>query len=114
MSLVPFAIAEADKLYHRHAYVSLGLYQLWEARENCLREERGLGPSGLIGFSNFHLDDEVDEAAEEALRREWKYEEEEMEATARGDTAGAKAAAEKKAAAKRLHRVEVIYVSCVV
>ena len=109
-SLVPFAIAEADKLYHRHAYVSLGLYQMYEAREECLREERGLGRSGLIGFTAGMEEDE-DEAAEEAMRRDWKYEEEEQDCLARGQKEGAKAAREKRASAKRLYRVEIIYVS---
>lgn len=110
-SLVPFAIAEADRLYHQHAYVSTGLYQMWQAREECLREERGLGPSGLIGFDRLVLDDEVDEAEEEAMRREWRYEEEEMECAARGDGEGEARAREKRETARRLYRVEIIYVS---
>lgn len=110
-SLVPYAIAEADKLYHSHVFVSLGLYQLWQAREDCMREERGLGQSGLIGFSNLHLDDDEDEAAEEALRRDWQYEDEERLAHEKGDKEGVKLAHEKRAAARRLYRVEVIYVS---
>ncbi|WWD17501.1 hypothetical protein CI109_101942 [Kwoniella shandongensis] len=108
-SLVPFAIAEADKLYHRHAYISLGLVQMWEAREECMREERGLGKSGLIGFTNSRWDEEDDEEVEEAMRRDWKYEEEEMDCLNRGDKEGAKIAREKRAAARRLHRVEIIY-----
>lgn len=110
-SLVPYAIAEADKLYNSHLFVSLGLYQLWKAREECLREERGLGVSGLIGFSNLNIDDEEDEAAEQAMRRDWKYEEEEEKAREKGDTAGVKLAQDKRAASRRLYRVEVIYVS---
>jgi hypothetical protein len=108
-SLVPYAIDEADKLYHQHAYVSLGLYQLWQAREDCLREERGLGKSGLIGFLNLSLDDDEDEAAELAMRRQWEYEEEEMRAEAKGDAEGVKLAREKLNATRRLYRVEVIY-----
>jgi hypothetical protein len=111
--LVPFAIQEADKLYHKHSYVSLGLYQLWQEREECLREERGLGMSGLIGFDKLSLDDEdeIDQAAMEAMLRESKYEEEEMECKASGDKAGAKVARQKLASSKRLHRVDTIYVS---
>ncbi|WWC70433.1 uncharacterized protein I206_104384 [Kwoniella pini CBS 10737] len=108
ISLVPFAISEADNLYHRHEYISLGLYQLYQAREECMREERGLGKRGLIGFSTSQWDDE-DEEAEEAMRREWKYEEEEIDAINQGNKEGAKLAREKKAAARRLHRVEIIY-----
>lgn len=111
-SLVPFAIQEADKLYSKHSYVSLGLWQLWQEREECLREERGLGVSGLIGFDRLTLDeDEEDDAAMEAMRRDWQYEEQEMECVGRGDKEGARAAREKKAAARRLHRVDIIYVS---
>ncbi|CAK9786148.1 N1221-domain-containing protein [Cutaneotrichosporon oleaginosum] len=108
-SLVPYAIEEADKLYNSHLFVSLGLYQLWEAREECLREERGLGRSGLIGFSSLRLDDDEDEAAEEAMRRDWQFGEEEMKAEAKGDIEGVKLAKEKRAAARRLHRVEILY-----
>lgn len=112
-SLVPFAIQEADKLYSKHSYVSLGLWQLWQEREECLREERGLGTNGLIGFDRLTLDDddEEDDAAMEAMRRDWHYEELEMECIEKGDKAGAKSAREKKAAARRLHRVDIIYVS---
>jgi len=108
-SLVPYAIDEADKLYHQHAYVSLGLYQLWQAREDCMKEERGLGKSGLIGFSSLRLDDEEDEAAELAMRRKWEYEEEEMRAADKGDEEGVRLAREKLSAARRLYRVEVLY-----
>lgn len=110
--LVPFAIAEADNLYHRHSYVSLGLYQLWEAREDCLREERGLGVTGLIGFSRLAIgEEELDEAEEEQMRREWMFEEEEMEAERRGDKDGVRKARDRRQASRRLHRVDVIYVS---
>ena len=108
--MVPYAIDEADKLYHKHAYISLSMYQLWEVREECIREERGLGRSGLIGFSNLSLEDE-DTEGDEAMRREWRYEEEEVECKEKGDKEGAKAALEKKLASRRLHRVEVFYVS---
>ena len=40
--LVPFAIDEADKLYHKHMYVSLSLWQMWRAREECMSAESGL------------------------------------------------------------------------
>ena len=41
-SLVPFAIDEADKLYHKHMYVSLSLWQMWRTREECMTSESGL------------------------------------------------------------------------
>lgn len=118
-SLVPFAIQEADKLYSKHSFVSLGLWQLWQEREECLREERGLGMRGLIGFDRLRLDDDndddddddLDEADMEAMRRDWRYEEQEADCLERGDKDGAKKAREKKAAARRLHRVDIIYVS---
>jgi hypothetical protein len=40
--LVPFAIDEADTLYHKHMYVSLSLWQMWRAREECMSAESGL------------------------------------------------------------------------
>lgn len=84
---------------------------MWEQREECLREERGLGRSGLIGFSDLRLDDdEEDEVAAQAMRRDWQYEEEGMECSARGDKEGARVAKEKRMASKRLYRVEIIYV----
>ncbi len=76
-----------------------------------MREERGLGRSGLIGFSNLHLDDDEDEAGDEAMRRDRRYDEMEMDCSTRGDKEGAKTAREKRAASRRLHRVEIIYVS---
>lgn len=40
--LVPFAIDEADRLYNRHMYVSLSLWQMWRTREECMTAESGL------------------------------------------------------------------------
>jgi hypothetical protein len=53
----------------------------------------------------------MDEEAEEAMRQEWRLEEEEMECEQRGDKEGAKRAAEKRSSFKRLQRVNMIYVS---
>ncbi|KIR40871.1 hypothetical protein I313_03527 [Cryptococcus deuterogattii Ram5] len=109
-SLVPFAISEADKLYHQHEYISLGLLQMWQVREDYIREERGLGRSGLIGFTNSSDGEEEEDAEEvEALMREWKYEQEEMDCEERGDREGMKKAREKRMAAKRLRRVDIIH-----
>ena len=41
-SLVPYAIDEADQLYHKHMYVSLSLWQMWRTREECMTRESGL------------------------------------------------------------------------
>ncbi len=40
--LVPFAIDEADRLYAKHMYVSLSLWQMWKTREECMTVESGL------------------------------------------------------------------------
>nr|ODN97858.1 hypothetical protein L204_03283 [Cryptococcus depauperatus CBS 7855] len=112
-SLVPFAISEANTLYEKHVYVSLGLVQMWEAREEYIREERGLGKSGLIGFTNRYdkLGQEDDEDKEEvdAMMRDWNYEQEYMECEEKGDKEGAKKAKKKRMAAKRLRRVDIIH-----
>jgi len=55
--LVPFAIDEADKLYNKHMYVSLSLYQMWKTREDCMTFESGLdhmpGTGGEFQSSTF-------------------------------------------------------------
>jgi hypothetical protein len=51
-TLVPFAIAEAERLYNRHMYVSLALWQMWRTREECMTSESGLevmpGSEGML------------------------------------------------------------------
>jgi len=42
MMLVPFAIKEAEKLYSKHMYVSLALWQMWRTREEYIHSESGL------------------------------------------------------------------------
>lgn len=106
---MPYAIAEADKLYHQHAFVPLSLYQIWQTRDDCMREERGMGQGGLIGFDRSDFDDE-EETDEPFMLAEWKYEAEEMEHQANGNREGARVAREKKMAAKRLRRTDLIYV----
>ena len=39
---MPFAIDEADRLYAKHMYVSLSLWQMWRTREECMTVESGL------------------------------------------------------------------------
>ncbi|PCH41137.1 N1221-domain-containing protein [Wolfiporia cocos MD-104 SS10] len=40
--LVPYAIDEADKLYAKHMYVSMEIWQMWKTREECMTAESGL------------------------------------------------------------------------
>ncbi|CAK5262962.1 unnamed protein product [Mycena citricolor] len=40
--LVPFAVDEADRLYHKHMYVSLALWQMYRTRQECMTAESGL------------------------------------------------------------------------
>jgi hypothetical protein len=57
--LVPFAIDEADKLYNKHMYVSLSIWQMWRAREECMSAESGLqfmpGSEGISESSSQQL-----------------------------------------------------------
>ncbi|GHJ87632.1 hypothetical protein NliqN6_4034 [Naganishia liquefaciens] len=111
--MVPFAIDEAEKLYNRHIHVSLGLYQLQKIREEYIREESGLGSSGLIGFTKLAFDDECDEEDDQAWQEyqtmDWRYEEKEMLAQSQGDNVALKAAQQARLSLKRLYRVERVY-----
>lgn len=51
--LVPFAIDEADRLYHKHMHVSVSLLQMWRTREDCMIAESGLQPSPSVGDVTF-------------------------------------------------------------
>jgi hypothetical protein len=55
--LVPFAIDEADRLYGKHMYISLSLWQMWRTREDCMTAESGLehlpGAEGEFQSSTF-------------------------------------------------------------
>lgn len=112
--MVPFAIDEAEKLYSRHIHISLGLYQLQKTREDYIREESGLGSSGLIGFTKSEFDEDLEDAGDKAWQdyqvMDWRYEEQEMIAESKGDTLSVKAARQARASLKRLYRVERIYV----
>ncbi|KAI5451374.1 Factor arrest protein 11 [Naganishia albida] len=111
--MVPFAIDEAEKLYSRHIHISLGLYQLQKTREDYIREESGLGMSGLIGFTTSEFDDDIEDAGDKAWQdyqaMDWRYEEQEMLAESKGDAFAAKAAKQARASLKRLYRVERVY-----
>lgn len=112
--MVPFAIDEAEKLYSRHIHISLGLYQLQKIREDYIREESGLGSSGLIGFTKSLYDDDLEDEGDQAWQdyqiMDWRYEEQEMIAQSKGDTLSMKAAKQARLSLKRLYRVERIYV----
>ncbi|KAJ9093441.1 hypothetical protein QFC20_007123 [Naganishia adeliensis] len=111
--MVPFAIDEAEKLYSRHIHISLGLYQLQKTREDYIREESGLGSSGLIGFTKSEFDEDLEDAGDKAWQdyqvMDWRYEEQEMITESKGDTLSVKAAKQARASLKRLYRVERIY-----
>ncbi|CEL63764.1 Striatin-interacting protein 1 homolog OS=Danio rerio GN=strip1 PE=1 SV=1 [Rhizoctonia solani AG-1 IB] len=52
---IPIAVEEAERLYKKHMHVSLALWQMWEVREACWREETGVDetvPLGDSGTSN--------------------------------------------------------------
>ncbi|KAA1466295.1 hypothetical protein DENSPDRAFT_831103 [Dentipellis sp. KUC8613] len=67
--LVPYAIEEADKLYNKHMYVSLALWQMWRTREECMTAESGLehlpGLEGVVdSFTKLNLTNEADSDAD--------------------------------------------------
>jgi hypothetical protein len=53
-AMVPFAIDEAERLYKKHMYISLSLWQMWRTREECMMSESGLrvmpGSEGMLNF----------------------------------------------------------------
>lgn len=55
--LIPFAIDEANRLYNKHMYISLSLWQMWRTREDCMTAESGLehlpGTEGEFQSSTF-------------------------------------------------------------
>ncbi len=116
--LVPYAIDEAEQLYETHMHVPLSLHQLWKTREEYIREERGLGKSGLIGFSSMPPDDDEDddEFAEDPAwdayqLDDWRFEQEQDACKQRGDHAAENVLKEKRLSLKRLYRTELLYVS---
>ncbi|KAF7313579.1 hypothetical protein HMN09_00514200 [Mycena chlorophos] len=64
--LVPFAVDEADRLYNRHMYVSVALWQMWRTREDCMKAESGLdhipGSEGPAESSTFTASKDPDVA----------------------------------------------------
>ncbi|THV05469.1 hypothetical protein K435DRAFT_647364 [Dendrothele bispora CBS 962.96] len=112
---VPYAIDEADKLYNKHMYVSLSLYQMWKTREDCMTFESGLekmpGTGGDFQSSTFDEDTETAEPLPDVALLDEKI----TEATAaleKAQTASERRKAkERKEDLMRLRRVEQIYSS---
>ncbi|CUA67731.1 Factor arrest protein 11 [Saccharomyces cerevisiae S288c] [Rhizoctonia solani] len=46
---IPVAVEEAERLYKKHMHVSLALWQMWEVREACWREETGVDETVALG-----------------------------------------------------------------
>ncbi|KAI0687217.1 hypothetical protein BC835DRAFT_1419931 [Cytidiella melzeri] len=112
-SLVPFAIDEADNLYHKHMYVSLALWQMWRTREECMTAESGLDhmPGSEKVFAPKlapNDDDPSDTLPDVSVLDRMIAEAEEMMAKAEssGDKRKAK---ERKEDLLRLRRVEQLY-----
>lgn len=118
--MVPYAIDEADKLYKQHAHISLGLYQLWKEREEFLKEEIGLGSTGILGLGVTSSSEEEssgkgeearDEILQEFRERDSELRNKEEEATREGNMKEVRGIREKRESLKKLERVEMIYVS---
>lgn len=112
-SLVPYAIDEADKLYHKHMYVSLSLWQMWRTREECMTAESGLermpGSERVFEPKVAPSDDEASETLPDIAHLDSKIAEAD-EAMAKAETAAEKRKAkERKEDLMRLKRVEQIY-----
>lgn len=114
--MVPFAIDEAEKLYARHMYVSLSLWQMWRTREECMTHESGLKfMPGSEGVLDDPTPDTQDEESAEPLPDVALLDRRITEAEAA--LAKAQSPAEKRKAKElkedlmRLKRVEQIYSS---
>ncbi|KAL4241945.1 N1221 and DUF3402 domain-containing protein [Abortiporus biennis] len=113
--LVPFAIDEAEKLYNKHMYVSLSLWQMWRTREECMTTESGLqfmpGSEKVEEVQAIPTDEES-EAAEflpDVALLESKIVEAEAAIARAETTAEKRKAKERKEDLMRLRRVEQIY-----
>ncbi|CDO71308.1 hypothetical protein BN946_scf184908.g65 [Trametes cinnabarina] len=115
--LVPFAIDEADRLYSKHMYVSLSLWQMWKTREECMTVESGL--EYLPGAERPNepkippisptVEDETGEKLPDVAHLDAKIAEAEK-AMAEADTpAEERRARERREDLMRLKRVEQIY-----
>ncbi|KAL6309627.1 hypothetical protein BKA93DRAFT_814558 [Sparassis latifolia] len=115
--LVPYAIDEADKLYTRHMYVSLALWQMWKTREECMTAESGLDvmpgsekiaepkPPQVVSASQ----DETSETLPDIVRLDAMIAEAEASVAKAESSNDRKKAQQRKEDLMRLRRVEQIY-----
>ncbi|KIO13038.1 hypothetical protein M404DRAFT_13101 [Pisolithus tinctorius Marx 270] len=114
--LVPFAIDEADKLYSKHMYVSLSLWQMWRTREECMTAESGLermpGTEGSVEPPRVTPGDpESAEPLPDVALLDSKIAEAEAAIAEAATSSQERKARERKEDLMRLKRVEVIYSS---
>ncbi|KAI6097432.1 hypothetical protein EDD16DRAFT_1889586 [Pisolithus croceorrhizus] len=117
--LVPFAVDEADRLYSKHMYVSLSLWQMWRTREECMTAESGLecmpGMEGIIESPrvtpSFLKDSECAEPLPDVALLDNKIAEAEAAIGEATTSSQERRARERKEDLMRLKRVEVIYSS---
>ncbi|KZT12541.1 N1221-domain-containing protein [Laetiporus sulphureus 93-53] len=114
--LVPFAIDEADKLYTRHMYVSLELWQMWKTREECMTAESGLehmpGSGPIVEpklAPTLSPEDETTETLPDVTILDAKISEVEAAMTKAESSSEKRKAQERKEDLLRLKRVEQIY-----
>ncbi|KAI0324956.1 N1221-domain-containing protein [Cubamyces sp. BRFM 1775] len=115
--LVPFAIDEADKLYAKHMYVSLSLWQMWKTREECMTVESGLeylpGPERpsepKIPPISPTVEDEAGEKLPDVAHLDAKIAEAEKNMEHAASAAERRRAKERREDLMRLKRVEQIY-----
>ncbi|OSD04155.1 N1221-domain-containing protein [Trametes coccinea BRFM310] len=115
--LVPFAIDEADRLYSKHMYVSLSLWQMWKTREECMTVESGL--EYLPGAERPNeprippisptVEDETGEKLPDVALLDAKIAEAEKAMAEAETTADERRARERREDLMRLKRVEQIY-----
>ncbi|CCL99446.1 uncharacterized protein FIBRA_01464 [Fibroporia radiculosa] len=116
--LVPFAIDEADKLYTKHMYVSMSLWQMWKTREECMTTESGLermpGSNPLLEpklAPTVSPEDETSDILPDIARLDAKIAEAELEMENAESSSEKRRAQERREDLMRLKRVEQIYSS---
>ncbi|EIN10791.1 hypothetical protein PUNSTDRAFT_119671 [Punctularia strigosozonata HHB-11173 SS5] len=127
-SYVPFAIDEAEKLYNKHMYISLALWQMWRTREECMSAESGLEhmpgftPQNMPGstftttittdsVNTLDDDDENVERLPDIALLDAKIAEAESSIHSADTNADKRRAKERKEDLMRLRRIEQIYSS---